>query len=559
MSSPGSTLSHLTLPEVDDQTDWGDRLYHSPLGLFGFQAEGAARAYWQHTKTAEPVELVLWDTGIGKTHLAMAEAALLFEDDLVDHVVVVVEKNKILDWGDEDFPTFTRLDTKVYAGTPAKKKKILADLPQVIVLTYETGRNDICHFAGKSRAVRGPGPLAEALLGKRVLIVFDEFTKMRTRSSKTYVAWDYLINRWLRRAPEGMKNTMASGMTASTVESSPEDHFNACRVLAPWRAPSVEKFYADYVKAYDQFSNPIDWKNLRRDADLEPGITPLNELFAPITLRKRKTDQDVIEQFPAKVENPPRYVPLSPKHAEFYLAVEEVFADTDEATQRQSFGLLRQIAGHPMSLLRSQGQIARGIVDMVGAQGLSSMGSAKSDEMLAWAHRMGSQQMVIFTFYGQSILPYLHDALGKDFKVSINHGGLSSAERQHSQREFKAGDTQIFLSSDAGARGLNLGCGSALLHYDLPLLYSIFNQRSDRIHRIDSRHASVTIDSLVAGGVDGASTVENPIASLMVQRNAWSDAVIEDEAYVEDYDPSESVITAAQRAELLARARRMAA
>lgn len=525
-------------------------LYQSPLGLFDFQADGAARTYWQWTETDEPTILALWDTGTGKSHLSMATSALLYEDGLVDQVVVVAEANKVLDWVEDDFPTYTRLSVQRYAGTPKKREKILADPPQVLVMSYETGRNDICQFRGKgSKAVVGPKMLTEALVGKRVAIIFDEFSRLRNRTSATYVAWDYLINRRMRK--ESPKVYLA-GLTATTVEKHPADHWNAGRLLSPQRAGSVADFEANYVATRSIYDNsPASWKNLTAETMTDPGVVPLNQMFRDITLRKRKTDPDVIDHFPAKMENPPIVVTLIPQHRALYDQVEEVFADEslDESVARQGFGLLRQIAGHPMSLLRSQGEYAKAIVDNVGPAFLEEIANAKVEAMLGWQRRVGDEQSVIFTFYGGSILPYLeHTLRTKGYTVSVNHGRLDQTERKRQQDAFKAGDTQIFLSSDAGAKGLNLGVGSALLHYEAPLLYSTFDQRSNRIHRIDSKHPSVTIDYLLT-----KNTVEEPIAKIMLKRNQWAEA-IQDPDLVEDYDPAERFLRAKDRLAMLRRA-----
>ena len=64
-------------------------LYRSPIGLYQFQAEGVAYCYERNSN------LLVWDCGIGKTHAAMATAALLFEDKLIDLCLVVCEKNKL--------------------------------------------------------------------------------------------------------------------------------------------------------------------------------------------------------------------------------------------------------------------------------------------------------------------------------------------------------------------------------------------------------------------------------------------------------------------------------
>lgn len=541
----------MTLTWVDPPAEAAEPqgLFHSSLGLFGFQADHMARAYWQLAQSDEPVALVLWDTGVGKTVMSLATACLLFEDGLIDQCVVVAEKNKCLDWAEDDVPGFTDLTVAAYRGTPERRRRILADPPQVLVMSWETGRNDICSFKPKSRAVAGPGPLAEFLLGKRTLFVFDEHVRMRSRRTNLYIAWDYLLNRVLRKDPGTQAKALA--LTGGLVERDPIDHWNACKVLAPWRAGSVAWMEETYVASWDLHQNPWSFKNLTAD-DCEEGVTPLNRLFGPITLRKSKFDPDVIDHFPAMVENRPTFVRLEGRQRDLYDQVEQILAESEEGDSAVT--LMRQIAADPESLLLSKGRMAREIVSSLGAEYLLSCGSAKRDRLCSWAERMGGQQMVVFTFFGQSVLPLLErDLRAAGLAVSVNHGQMGERERKDSQDAFKSGDTQVFLSSDAGARGLNLGVGTALLHYEMPSLYSVYVQRSNRIHRIGSRHASVTVDALVA-----ADTVEAGLAGLMVKRHGY-DEKVKDDDYTEDTDPGVGYLSADERRRLLRRAERMAA
>lgn len=487
------------------------------------------------------------------THLAMAVACLLIEDNIIDHMLVVAEQNKVKDWANDDVPKHTDLTAGIYLGP--RRAKTLADPPQVIVTTYETFRNDVAKFRAKSNAIIGSGPLLEWMRSKRVLLVYDEITKLRGRTSKLHIAHDYALNRTLRRHGSWVRTL---GLTATSVERSPEDIFNVARILAPDLAGTVEGFQQDYIAAWDIFGNPCQFKNIFRPGNekmpWDGYTTPLIEKLAPLVLRKRKSDADVRDQFPAMIEEPPTFVELGARHQDFYDAVEEEFADADPYEQRVVFGLLRQIAGHPRSLLRSQGKYARALVEMVGEDGLNAMGSAKEDHLIERIHRLGSQQGVAFTFYGQSILPLLQERMQHEgISLVVNHGGLSPDQRYQAQQRFKAGDAQIFLSSDAGARGLNLGVGSWLCHYELPLLFSVFRQRSDRIHRIDSIHDSVNVESVIA-----ARTIEDSVAEVLLKRNQWSDAIdhaIHDEDYIEDADPTEGHLSAEARAALLRRAR----
>jgi SNF2 family DNA or RNA helicase len=116
------------------------------------------------------------------------------------------------------------------------------------------------------------------------------------------------------------------------------------------------------------------------------------------------------------------------------------------------------------------------------------------------------------------------------FLCSVNHGGLSLQARNAAQRAFRGGETNIFLTSDAGSKGINLPEATYMLHYERPPLHSLFVQRSDRIHRIDSLKEAVYIYSLVARG-----TIEEGLYSLNLRRNEWNDKLIDSDASESDF------------------------
>lgn len=550
---PGSLVATLDSEPIAVEGGPRQSLYHPSLGVFGFQADGVARCYLRFAEGGRDAVEAIWSTGIGKTHLAMGLACLMIEDDVIDTVIVVAEQNKVADWAKDDIPKHTDLTVGIYMG--AKRKKLLEEPPQVLVTTYETYRNDVATFRPRSLAVTGGGPLLDWMKTRRTLLVYDEVTKLRGRSSKLHISHDYALNRVLRREKIFV---VTLGLTATSIERSPEDLFNVARVLAPDLAGTVESFNTHHIKSWDVFGNPYTFKNIWNpgsgDTPWDGTTVPLVDRLAPLIIRKRKSDPDVRDQFPAMIEEPPEFIALSPKHAAFYEAVEESYGDADPYEQRVAFGLLRQIAGHPLSLLRTQGKDARQVFDIVGEPGLRAMGCAKEDRLVERILRLAGDQIVVFTFYGQSILPLLADRMHREGITFVtNHGGLSAAARFEAQRRFKAGDVQVFLSSDAGARGLNLGVGAYLDHYELPLMFSTYRQRSDRIHRIDSSHDSVTVGTLVAEG-----TVEENIGNLLMRRNEWSDAVdhrYSDDDIFEEEDPGDTFISAETRATLLRRAR----
>jgi hypothetical protein len=518
-----------TSPELVQGSSPPRPLYHSPRGLLGFQAEGVAKIYTAAHDGALGSDgvILVFGTGTGKTHLAMAASAILFEDGLIDVVLMVGEKGKIGDFVKDDFPTYTDLTVAAYYGPPAKRARVLQDPPQVLCTNYETGRNDICTFKPKSRAVKAAGPLTEFLRGKRVLVVFDEvIVKMRSRGSQTYLAWDYLINRVLRKTCPFVR---VVGMTAYTMEAHPEDHFNLGRVIRPDLACTVDQFKTDHVASWWMDApggpRPRRYKNVSQATLEDPGVVPLSARFAPAIVRKSKDDPEIAKLFPRMDERPPTLVELTAEHRRFLKVVDEV-AREQGASDGERWGLLWMAAGHPLGLLRSTGWVARLVAGAVGEAGLRQIGSAKVDRLLEWAARLGDDQGVVFTWFGQTVLPVLEQALtSAGYEVAANHGQMSMAARHRSKESFTSGGKQIFLSSDAGCRGLNLGCGRELLHYDPARTYGVHRQRSDRVDRLDSVHSSVGVSMLVAAGTPDEDALDNQL-----RRHEWTEQVLDEDA-----------------------------
>ena len=507
------------------------RLYHSPLGLFEFQVEGVVYCY-------ERVDnLVVWETGLGKTHLAMATAAMLFEDDLLDHMIVICEKNKLdpQEWP-KDLATFTDLDVVVYAGTPIKRRKLLAVEHQVYIGTYETFRNDIAKIVEvPNRKTRKLVPhfFTEAMKGKRVMIVYDEMTKLGNRKSQVHKHHNLMVQT-LRRESD----VRVMGLTATPIERSPENFYNLGRILMPDHIGTVAQFERDYVSMRDLFGNARKFKNLS-SGETESGVLSFADRMKPLVLRKRKTDADVIEQFPSTMEEF-TYIDLDSRHKDFYDVVRDSF-DPEDFTL---FLALRQIAAHPQSLLQSKGEIAKAVVEHVGEDMIRLIPATKQDRLIEYLQPLvkgQGAQVVVFTFFGPSVIPLLKTAMEQaEISVAINHGHMSDRNRAEQKARFKAGELEVFLTSDAGARGINLPEAQYVIEYEMALTHANRTQRLNRIHRIDSTHPSVTFQSFIARG-----TIEEGIARLVMERNEWMDKLLDDD------DPGENFITADMRRRMI--------
>lgn len=484
-------------------------MYSSPTGLYEFQAAGVSRAYLRRNL------LACYDTGLGKTHLAMALASMLLEDAQIDLCLIVAEKNKLREW-QQDFRTFTRLESVIYHGPGRVKRLDKSPGVPVIISTYETIRNDCATFLGP-RKVR-PGLFMRTLEGKRVLVVYDEVTKLATRSSALYKAHEFMLKE-LRKADPGR----VIGLTANPLTTGWESTFNMLRLIDPASMPPVGVFNERYVQSRDDYKRPY----YRKDA-----IPHFVALCQPVMIRKRKTDPDVIDQFPRKIEEI-EVAEMGTEQLKLYKVIEGLSWD-DDGEYVEIPGLwtvLRQFAGHPAALVRAAdnggSELAKQLVAGLGAQTLMEMPSAKTQALVAHLRKVADQgdKALVFTFFGQTVLPVLAEVLtGEGFKVFVHHGAMTEADQFEARQAFRSyAGPAVLLSSDAGARGINLPEATYVVEYDSALSYFIRDQRFGRSHRIDSKAPSITCTTLVLEG-----TVERGIVDLALTRNAQQDQLLGD-------------------------------
>jgi superfamily II DNA or RNA helicase len=519
----------VTATAEEDKTGWPEGVLFWPTWQIGFQTEYIARMYLMFTA------MLAADMGTGKSIMALGVAGLCFEQQVIDYVLIVCEPNKLAEWP-ADVAKFTRLSAAVYHGP--KRKRLLENLPQVLVTTYETCRDDVAVFppkGSKSRTLR-PGPLMEALTGKRVLVVYDEITKLGRRSSNLYKAHYWMLGQ-LRKGPEPVR---VIGMSGTPMDTDLENIFNEMRLVVP-SMPRVKDFSENVIKDRDPYGRPR-YKTGGREwlrARVEPWI-----------LRKRKSDPDVQAMFPPLVEEF-RRIRMHPDQYRIYRLLEDLAWDPKTHEHRAVPGLnalLRQLAGDPWAVLEAASTGESKLAAMVAEEmktELVQCSSAKAEELVSMADQIlaAGHKMMVFTFYGQTVLPALVRRLG-DRPVFIYHGGLTQAEREHQKTLFKACQgAAILLSSDAGARGINMPELDYIAEYEAARTHATRQQRASRGHRLGKQDPLTFITLVLDSSIEGASAIRT-----LMRRNADQDYILGD-------DEAEGYVTADDRRELFAQAR----
>lgn len=479
--------------------------------------------------------MLLWDTGLGKSVAALALSKLSFDFGDIDHVLLVCERNKLAEWV-ADFQAETGLGVRKHHGASRWKQMDAQGLPQVLITTYETAKLDGVVKEGPRKL--GPGRLLTALEGLRVLVVYDEVAKLSNRSSATYKAHEHMLKILRKKAP-----TMVLGLTGTPIEKGWEDAFNQMRLIAPEEVWPVTEFTKRCIRYRDVYRRPVyDTVQVREFADL----------VRPRIGRKRKTDPDVIEQFPPFTEEY-RYIELSAPHREFYKVVEEEIAERDRMGDLMT---LRVAASFPGALAwadgKTESEFAQQIITMVGKDHLCGMPCLKEDEVSKLIRTVVMEQgrkMMLFTYFGQTVLPYLamliEQVWDKKIPLFTYHGGQSGSINEQNKERFRKDEGgAILLGSDAMARGINVPEATTVVELESALTHAQRVQRLNRAHRMRSDFGPVSALTLIA-----KDTIEEPIFENVLKRNEMHDAFTGDDVSGEEY------ISAATRRELLAVAR----
>ena len=102
---------------------------------------------------------------------------------------------------------------------------------------------------------------------------------------------------------------------------------------------------------------------------------------------------------------------------------------------------------------------------------------------------------------------------------------MTTREQDRAKEEFTSGATEVFLASDAAAKGLNLGNASYVIEYESATTYAIRSQRFGRASRLSSTSPVVTCLTLVAH-----DTIEEGLFQLALRRNSDHDTAVGDQA-----------------------------
>ncbi len=422
------------------------------------------------------------DMGLGKT---IQLIGLLLEerekDERVGPTLLVVPMSLVGNWQRELSRFGPSLRVLVHHGLDRYTGESLvtqAEKHDVVILTYGLTHRDFDDLV-KIRWHR---------------IALDEAQNIKNPAAKQSLA------------VRSLTATHRVALTGTPVENRLSELWSIMDFLNPGYLGSAPDFR-------HRFAGPIE---RQRDADR---AQRLRHLIRPFVLRRLKSDPNIVQDLPAKLEMTV-YCNLTREQAALYEAlVKEMLSQIDTSGGIQRRGLilaalvkLKQICNHPAHFLGDGSPIPH-----------RSGKAERLCEMLEEVVAAGDRALIFTQFreMGHLLQPHLQQLLGTE--ILFLHGGVAQMARSHMVERFQSGAENLpvlMLSLKAGGLGLNLTAANHVFHYDRWWNPAVEDQATDRAHRI-GQSRQVQVHKFVCVG-----TLEERIAAMIENKRALADQII---------------------------------
>lgn len=183
---------------------------------------------------------------------------------------------------------------------------------------------------------------------------------------------------------------------------------------------------------------------------------------------------------------------------------------------------------HEVQELRRLASQARGVED-AGAEAKLSQLKALLQEEGFFDH--ADQRLLLFTEF-KDTLDYLVEKLRQwGFRVGYIHGGMKPGSRDepgtriYTEQQFKEGQIQVLVATEAAGEGINLQACNILFNYDIPWNPNRLEQRMGRIHRYGQRKDCLIFNFVATNTIEG-KVLQRLLEKLQEIRDALDDDAV---------------------------------
>lgn len=422
------------------------------------------------------------DMGLGKTLQVITLLQKLKDDGLLERqrAIVVAPTGLLANWQAELQRFAPTLSVFVYHGQRRNLKEFDAD---ILLTSYGLVRSDIDQLKKL----------------KWTVSVIDEAQNIKNSGTAQ------------SKAVRSLKADTHIAMSGTPVENRLSEYWSIMDFANKGYLGTIKSFNEDYARPIQQEGDTACAERFRR-------------ITAPMMMRRLKTDKNIINDLPEKIEQD-EFAMLTPQQAAIYKQVLDESMkviegmDEDDGTQlfkRQGLILqmmlaLKQICNHPAQYLKN------GETDPVL--------SGKTEMLLDLVSSINDagEKAIIFTQFkemGDMLVKFITDATGVE--PMFLHGGCTIKQRKEMVDRFQnaRADKFFILSLKAAGTGLNLTAATHVIHYDLWWNPAVEAQATDRAYRI-GQHQNVMVHRFIT-----KTTFEERINDMINSKRQLADMTV---------------------------------
>jgi len=142
-----------------------------------------------------------------------------------------------------------------------------------------------------------------------------------------------------------------------------------------------------------------------------------------------------------------------------------------------------------------------------------------------------SKRLLIFTEFRDTLNHLLERLDNWGLKAGCIHGGMKiglrdqSGTRLHSEQQFREGEIQVLVATEAAGEGINLQCCNILFNYDIPWNPNRLEQRMGRIHRYGQKKDCLIFNFVATNTIEGR-VLQRLLEKLQEIRDALDDDAV---------------------------------
>jgi len=171
------------------------------------------------------------------------------------------------------------------------------------------------------------------------------------------------------------------------------------------------------------------------------------------------------------------------------------------------------------------------------AEGVEQAGSeAKLGKLKGLLESQGffdhpDRRLLLFTEFKDTLLYLVENLEAWGFRVGVIHGGMKPGSRDepgtriYAEQQFRDGEIQLLVATEAGGEGINLQCCNILFNYDIPWNPNRLEQRMGRIHRYGQLKDCLIFNFVATNTIEGR-VLQRLLDKLQEIRDALDDDAV---------------------------------